>query len=84
MSDEYKPPANAEEALDRFLEQFQKAQNIASDVSTPTKVKARVYKQMGIDCLVARCPVCGTVAGLDGEGKHLCRHCHTWLQYCRE
>jgi hypothetical protein len=77
------PPANQEEANDRFLQHFDRAQEIAAAVNGPTKVKAFARKQTGVDILVAQCP-CGSIAGLTGEGMHLCRHCHRWLQYVRE
>lgn len=72
-----------QEILDRFMKDLDKAQEIAGPLK-PRKVKARVHRQLGREVLVAACPQCGTVAGLDGEGKHLCRTCHVWLQYVRE
>lgn len=76
-------PADHEESLDRFLKELDKAREIA-DPLKPEKIVARVHRQMGRDILVAACPRCTTVAGLDGEGKHLCRTCHLWLHYVRE
>ena len=72
-----------DDPLDRFLKELTAAQNVA-DGFAPMKVRAKVYRQMGRDVLVARCPRCGVIAGLDGEGKHLCRGCHQWLHYVRE
>lgn len=74
----------AEEMRDKFLKTLTDAQNRASDVNSPTKVGAKPFVQMGATCLVAACPKCHTVAGLTGEGLHLCRHCHAWLKYVRE
>lgn len=78
------PAFDPQEAGERFESAFVKAQNIADGALAPIKVPARVRKQMGLECLVAKCPKCNTVACLSGEGRHLCRTCFTWLLYVRE
>mgnify|MGYP007083497170 FL=1 len=75
----------AQEAeTDELRRQLDIAANIAEGVRLPIDVVARVRKQCGQEILVARCPKCKTVAGLSGEGKHLCRGCYTWLRFRRE
>jgi hypothetical protein len=69
---------------DLFRSEMDKAQNIAEGIRTATPVKAAARKQGNVDILVAGCPHCRTVAALSGEGKHLCRGCHNWLDYKRE
>lgn len=76
-------PMTMEEAMEKFHKELHKAQEIASPIAA-VKVAATVVVQAGQEILVARCPRCPTVAALTGEGKHLCRHCFTWLEYVRE
>ena len=73
-----------EEVRDRLKKQLEDSANIAEGVRAPLKVPALVHRQAGQEILVAPCPRCHTVAALSGEGKHLCRVCHTWLEYVRE
>lgn len=77
---------NAEKEHDDLRWHLERSLEIAERSNTPIDVKAKVTKQMGQEVLVARCPMpnCGEVAALSGEGKHLCRRCHTWLRYVRE
>ena len=77
------PPENIEEANDRFIRHFDRAQEIAS-ANNPTKVRAYDRQQGGQDILVGRCP-CGHVAGMSGgEGRICCPFCHRWLHYVQE
>lgn len=71
------------EIIDRFNQQLDRAREIA-DPLKPRKVVAQVRTQAGVEILVAACPRCNAKAGLTGEGKHLCRGCHLWLEYVRE
>lgn len=68
----------------KLREELETSLGIAAGVRAPVKVKALVHQQAGQECLIARCPRCSTLAGLSGEGKHLCRGCYHWLEYCRE
>lgn len=73
-----------EAEADELKRQLEMSCNIAEGVRLPQDVTAQVRKQCGQEILVARCPKCKTVAGLSGEGKHLCRGCYTWLRFRRE
>ncbi len=67
-----------------FLKQFDRCRDQASSVRAPLVVRARAALQGGAGMLVGRCPRCGELACLSGEGKHLCRKCGAWLRYVRE
>ncbi len=66
-----------------FAKHMDEALTVAEGIRAPVEIRAKVRKQGGVEILVGRC-VCGEVAGLAGEGKHLCRRCSTWLEYKRE
>lgn len=72
-----------EEHAEKWMKELARAQNVA-DGTSPIKLKARPHSQMGVDCLIATCPRCGTVAGLTAAGRHLCRQCHLWMEYVAE
>lgn len=76
--------ASAEKEHDDLRWHLERSLEIAERSTTPIDVRAKVTKQMGEEVLVAKCPACGEFAALSGEGKHLCRRCHTWLNYRRE
>ncbi|HEX5272705.1 MAG TPA: hypothetical protein VFW33_19545 [Gemmataceae bacterium] len=76
--------ASAEKEHDDLNWHLQRSLEIAEGAKAPIDVRAKVGKQMGQEYLIARCPSCGEVAALSGEGKHLCRRCHAWLRYVRE
>jgi len=61
-----------------FLKALEQAEAVQA-----VDVPARVVLQAGREVLVAACPKCGHLAALSGEGKHLCRHCATWLRFVR-
>lgn len=67
-----------------FQRQFLEACDVADRIRQPLDVRAKVRTQAGRQVLVGRCPKCGTVAALSGEGKHLCRGCRAWLRYRRD
>lgn len=66
--------------VEAFRKKYDLCQNVAEAVRAPTLVPAVSHVQAGKEILVGQCP-CGALAALSGEGKHLCRHCNTWLQY---
>lgn len=69
-----------------FFRQLDKAREIANDRRTTARrvvVEAKVSTQAGAEILIASCPKCNEPAALDGEGRHLCRRCFTWLEYRR-
>lgn len=68
----------------RLRDDLEQSITIAQGVRAPTKVPAKRFTQCGQPALVARCPHCHTVAGLSGEGRHLCRGCYRWLEYVDE
>jgi hypothetical protein len=77
-------PLTPEEASDRVKKALEDAVSIAEGIRSARAIPARVVHQAGQEILVAHCPVCNTEAALSGEGKHLCRTCHIWLDYRRE
>ena len=73
-----------DEMSDRFRRKLDRARDQAESIHAPKDVRARVHVQAGRQILVGTCPVCGTVAALSGEGRHLCVKCFTWLRFIRE
>ena len=76
-------PGDAIEIARTVDEAISRAQE-AAVAARAIDVRAKAIQQMGTEVLVARCPRCGTVAGLTGEGRHLCRTCHQWLRYIKD
>ena len=69
-----------EHAQEHFLRSLDDAKTKAQ---TMLDVKAAPYMQAGVEVLVGKCPACGMIAALSGEGRHQCRACHRWLRYIK-